>query len=313
MDKQTQQNLLDLVKKSYEQIAEDFDITRQKHLWPEIIKLASQVKDGDKVLDVGCGNGRLTKAFAGKRVKYVGVDNSEKMIETARENSRTVIADTSKATSYLSSSGERQRDPGIQKSGAQINLDSRFRGNDKREVVARNDNNNYKFLVGDILELDKIEEKDFDYVFCIAVLHHLPGRDLRIKALEQMKNKIKPGGPPASAGADERAGKIILTVWNLWSQVKFKKLIIKTLCEKIIRKLGLMSRRYSRDPDFALRTSGDYGDILFSWKNNRGAEIGRRYYHAFRMGELKKIVKLAGLKIERINKDNYNYYITLSK
>ncbi|PIX02803.1 SAM-dependent methyltransferase, partial [bacterium (Candidatus Gribaldobacteria) CG_4_8_14_3_um_filter_42_11] len=41
------------------------------------------VKDGDKVLDVGCGNGRLVKAFENKKISYLGVDNSEKLIKLA--------------------------------------------------------------------------------------------------------------------------------------------------------------------------------------------------------------------------------------
>jgi len=271
MDKQTQQNLLDLVKKSYQQIAEDFAITRQKHLWPELLKLASQVKDGQSVLDVGCGNGRLLKAFQDRRINYVGVDSSEKLIEIAK----------SKFSIF------------------------NFQFSNKSQIQ------NINFLVGDILELDKIAEKDFDFVFCVAVLHHLPGKDLQIKALEQLKNKIKPGGPPVSAGADKRAGKIIITVWNLWSQKKFRKLILKQALFKLAKIFSLMSRRYGRDPDFALRTSGDFGDILFSWKNSQGEKVSQRYYHAFTKRGLRKIVKIAGLKIDRLDKDKYNYYLVL--
>lgn len=245
MDKQTQENLLDIVKRNYEEIAPDFDITRKKYLWPELIKLAGMVKDGDRVLDVGCGNGRLLSAFADKKIEYVGVDNSEKLIEAAREN-----------------------------------LDSRLRGNDKNKAGARND----KFLVADILELDKLSEKDFDYIFCIAVLHHLPGEDLRLKALEQMKNKIKPGG------------KIILTVWNLWSQKKFGWLIYKYVW---LRLIGLNKM--------------DCNDILFDWKNNQGEKISRRYYHAFTKNGLKKSADGAELKIEKLYKDRYNYYVILTK
>ncbi|NCQ16120.1 class I SAM-dependent methyltransferase, partial [Candidatus Falkowbacteria bacterium] len=178
MDKQTQKNLLELVKRNYGEIAADFDLTRKKDLWPELIKLSEMVKNGDRVLDVGCGNGRLIEAFGDKKISYLGVDNSEKLIKLAT-NQRLL-----------------------------------------RRSAPRND----KWVVADILELDKLPERDFDYVFCIAVLHHLPGKDLRLKALEQIKNKIKPGG------------KIILTVWNLWSQKKFRKLIIKYDWFKLIGK-----------------------------------------------------------------------------
>jgi len=50
-----------------------------------------------------------------------------------------LLSAIARSTPFLSSSGERQRDPEIQKGDAKINLDSRFRGNDKEEVAARND------------------------------------------------------------------------------------------------------------------------------------------------------------------------------
>ncbi|MFA6307015.1 MAG: class I SAM-dependent methyltransferase [Patescibacteria group bacterium] len=252
MDKQTQKNLLELVKRNYEEIAEDFDITRKKPLWPELVKLAGMVKDGDKILDVGCGNGRLLQAFVNKRIEYLGVDNSERLIEAARKN-----------MDFRLSTGQ-----------------ASLCGNDKEEMAARND----KYAVVDILELDKLPENNFDYVFCVAVLHHLPGNDLRVRALEQMKGKLKPGG------------KIIITVWNLWNQKKFRRLILK---------YGLLK--------LAGRHKMDFGDILFNWKNNKGEQIGRRYYHAFTKNQLKKLALAAGLKIEKIYKDKYNYYSVLGK
>ncbi|MFH0955978.1 MAG: class I SAM-dependent methyltransferase, partial [Candidatus Falkowbacteria bacterium] len=250
-------NLLELVKKNYVEIAVDFNTTRKKFLWPELIKLAGMVKDGDRVLDAGCGNGRLVEAFRGKKISYLGVDSSEKLIEAARNN-------------FLDS---RLRGNDKEKSG-----------NDKEKVVARNNNNSYEFKNADILELDKFPEKDFDYVFCIAVLHHLPGDDLRLKALEQMKDKIKP------------EGKIILTVWNLWSRTKFRRLIFKYSLLQLIGKNKM-----------------DFGDILFDWKNNKGESLNRRYYHVFTKNELKKLAVRARLKIEKLYRDKYNYYIILTK
>jgi cyclopropane fatty-acyl-phospholipid synthase-like methyltransferase len=40
---------------------------------------------GQKVLDLGCGNGRLFKILKNKNVKYVGVDNSEKLLLEAQK------------------------------------------------------------------------------------------------------------------------------------------------------------------------------------------------------------------------------------
>ncbi|NCO79747.1 methyltransferase domain-containing protein, partial [Candidatus Falkowbacteria bacterium] len=233
MDIETQKKLLELVKKNYEEIADKFNETRKKHLeplWSELVNLARQIKDGSKVLDVGCGNGRLLEAFKNKEIKYLGVDSNEKLIELAR---------------------------------------SRFP--------------KFQFTVGDILELGKIPEINFNFVFCVAVLHHLPGTDLRVAALKQLKNKIISDG------------KIIITVWNLWSQIKFRKLIFKFLLLKLIKKNKM-----------------DLGDLLFDWKNSAGQAVSQRYYHAFTKRELKKISKQAGLKIERLYQDKYNYYAVLT-
>ena len=236
MDQQTEKNLLDLVKRNYEEIAADFDITRKSCFWPELAKIADSVKNGDRVLDAGCGNGRLLEMLSGKKIEYLGIDSSQELVKIA-----------------------------------QVRFPDKI------------------FLLGDILELDRAPEKGFDYVFCIAVLHHLPGESLRVAALRQMKNKLQ----PASAGSARGGGKIIITVWNLW-QAKFRRLIFKFAILKIFGKSKM-----------------DFGDILFSWKNKKGEEASRRYYHAFIKSELKKIASQAGLKINELYKDKFNYYLIL--
>jgi len=84
MNKKTQQKLLKLVKTNYNDIAEQFNETRQKHSWQELIKLAKKVKSGSSVLDVGCGNGRLLKILP-SNIKYLGVDSSKKLLNLAQQ------------------------------------------------------------------------------------------------------------------------------------------------------------------------------------------------------------------------------------
>ncbi|MFH1192254.1 MAG: class I SAM-dependent methyltransferase [bacterium] len=38
------------------------------------------VKNGMKILDIGCGNGRLLQALENRGIEYVGVDNSRNLI-----------------------------------------------------------------------------------------------------------------------------------------------------------------------------------------------------------------------------------------
>ena len=233
MKKETADDLLNLVKRNYEEIAADFDVTRRKALWPEIKDLAAAVYPGARVLDAGCGNGRLLDAFKNKKIEYLGVDNSAKLIKAARHN-------------Y----------PG------------------------------HKFLVGDILKLDAIPDDNFDYIFCLAVLQHIPSEKLRRQALEEMRNKLNPNG------------KIIISAWNLWSPVWGKKKYSHLIFKNWFLKLGRQNRL-------------DFGDIIFPWKNSLGQETSSRYYHAFIKREFKKLARKIGLELIQLKKDKFNYWVIL--
>jgi len=71
----------------YNTIANEWDQTRQQP-WVEINSyIEKYLKDGQKIIDVGCGNGRalfLLKNY--KNIEYLGIDNSENLIEKARNN-----------------------------------------------------------------------------------------------------------------------------------------------------------------------------------------------------------------------------------
>lgn len=65
-------------------MAEKFSGTR-KHFWSDFSFVVDYIEDGDKILDFGCGNGRLLEILKNKNIDYFGVDVSEKLIEIARE------------------------------------------------------------------------------------------------------------------------------------------------------------------------------------------------------------------------------------
>lgn len=50
----------------------------------------------------------------------------------------------------------------------------------------------------------------FDYIYCVAVMHHLPDKESQLFVLQQLKSHLKP------------KGKLLITVWNLW-QKKYLK------------------------------------------------------------------------------------------
>lgn len=85
MDKQYSQYLLNKTREDYNKIAEDFARTRG-FVWEELDFLIKYTTQGDKVLDLGCGNGRYFEVFKNKNIGYTGVDNSEKLIEIAKQN-----------------------------------------------------------------------------------------------------------------------------------------------------------------------------------------------------------------------------------
>lgn len=144
------------------------------------------------------------------------------------------------------------------------------------------------FFVGDILNLEKIKfeikkrgfEK-FDWVFMLALLHHIPSWKLRLKALENFKFLMN------------SEGRLVLTVWNIW-QKKYLKYILKAF----LLKLGGLSKL-------------DWGDCYIPFKT-KGKKVNR-YIHRFCRKELVELVKKAGLEIEKFEKTKGNYLIVAKK
>lgn len=84
MEKQYAEYLLRKTSQDYNLIAADFSRTRGE-VWPEMKFLFGHIKEGDKVLDLGCGNGRFFKFFKERGAEYIGVDNSEELIKLAQK------------------------------------------------------------------------------------------------------------------------------------------------------------------------------------------------------------------------------------
>ncbi len=71
-------------KEVYNAIASHFSHTRL-HLWDDMVPLRRYAKDGDRILDIGCGNGRLYQLFDGLSIAYAGADHSEALIDIAKK------------------------------------------------------------------------------------------------------------------------------------------------------------------------------------------------------------------------------------
>lgn len=85
MEKNYAEYLLKKTIQDYNLIAEEFSRTRA--FIPEDIKaLGGYAWEGERVLDLGCANGRFFEVLRNKNIDYFGVDVSEKLIEIAKKN-----------------------------------------------------------------------------------------------------------------------------------------------------------------------------------------------------------------------------------
>lgn len=231
MKKIKENKIRKIVKDNYDTIAKDFDSSRKKYIWPELNKLSEEITDNDKVLDAGCGNGRLLEVFKNKKIEYLGFDNSNELLKFAKIN-------------YP----------------------------------------NYDFKYLDIFNANQIKDDYYDFVFLVAVIIHIPGKENRIRLIKELGKKLK------------KDGKIFISAWNILDEKKYKKIILKNKLRNIFSFNGL-----------------EKNDIFFPWKNNKGENISERYYYAFTKKELLKLGNKTGLKVENYYKDEHNFWLILKK
>ncbi len=236
MNIKAKQFLLQTVAKNYENIASDFDQTRQRPMKPRVHEITQSLnfQPGFRVLDLGCGNGCFLPVLSlyQKDFFYLGVDGSASLVELAKKN---------------------QGD---------------------------------HFKVLNILDLDKLEEKDFAVIFSWAVLHHLPSKELRQEILQNVFAKLKDGGI------------FVFSVWKSSNIAQKKKYSFsKTFLQQLFHGRII-----------------DRGDFIFSWKGLAKNDSDRvRYYHNFSKRELRKMIEKTNFKIEQFSEDKFNYYYILKK
>ncbi len=210
MDKDYAQYLLDKTRQDYNAIAEQFSSTR-RFVWKGLESLYHYALPGEKVLDLGCGNGRLLQIFREIDIDYTGVDSSERLVEIARKI-------------YPSA----------------------------------------RFEVADALHLP-FPANHFDKIYSVAVLHHIPSEELRLKFLEGVKMILSP------------SGLLILTVWDMWRGRGWR----------LNLKFGLLK--------LLGRSKLDFKDVFVPW-----GKTYQRYVHCFTRRELIKLTKKAGFEIKEV-------------
>ncbi|MFC1644412.1 methyltransferase domain-containing protein [Patescibacteria group bacterium] len=215
MKKPLVKKILSETEVGYDLISEKFSQTRNR-FWGELESIKDYVKDGDNVLDYGCGNGRLLELFLDKEIEYIGADISGNLIEFAR------------------------------------------RKYENREFVKLDPSQ----------EILPFSDEYFNSVYSIAVFHHIPSGEFRLKLARELFRSVKSGG------------RIVVTAWNLW-QPRYKKEIYKNWFRKMIGKSDL-----------------DWNDCYISFTDNEGKKFNR-FHHAFTVGDLRNLFSKAGFKIEK--------------
>ena len=75
-----------LVKRGYDQCADQYGSMRQNEVEPDVNLLIEMLDEGARVLDIGCGAGvPITRTLA-QHFEVTGVDFSEEMVSLSREN-----------------------------------------------------------------------------------------------------------------------------------------------------------------------------------------------------------------------------------
>lgn len=136
---------------------------------------------------------------------------------------------------------------------------------------AKEINPEYEFLELNMLDLEKLEWKEFDYIFFIASFHHLDNLEDRLEVLRKSKKILKPNW------------KIFMTNWSLDSELNTKRYSKSRI-------------PYSQN----IYWSTDYSIKLWEFT---------RYYHCFDLAELEYLFSESWFNIvenrEFENKKNF--------
>lgn len=84
---------MDLIAKTredYNRFAKHYAQTRP-HVWADLLQFKSFLHNGQRILDWGCGHGRLLELFAGLKIEYFGLDQSRELLSIARRDQREAI------------------------------------------------------------------------------------------------------------------------------------------------------------------------------------------------------------------------------
>lgn len=239
MNEATIQRLADINRQFYQSFALQFSKTRQR-IQPGVHKIIEMIPPDARILDLGCGNGELWRTLVqhGFTGTYIGLDYSPVLLNEAR-----------KLPSEFEEAGPAKKPVFIQSDLVSADWDAALTA-----------------LTADS-ETDELSiPLRFDFIFLFAVLHHIPGNDLRRDILEKSKSHLKAGG------------QVVLSVWQFLNSERLQNRI------QPWEKAGLTPQEV------------DPGDYLLDWRE--GGE-GLRYVHHFTQEELADLANQTGYNIQQ--------------
>jgi len=149
-----------------------------------------------------------------------------------------------------------------------VDLSSHLLNLAKKRVKDQGYAKKVRLIKANIIDLP-LEDNQFNWVLALAVLHHIPSKELQTKALQEIYRVLK------------SKGQAIISVWNLYSPYAENKFKIKEQLKKI--PAGWSEK-----------------DLLTPWKATPKKTI-QRYLYRFDKKELKDLLQTAGFKKIKIH------------
>jgi len=226
MDAAVSAQLVALNRSFYDDFGRAFSATRGR-IQPGMRRILSELAGDECILDLGCGNGQLARTLAerGHRGAYLGLDFSLPLLQEA----------------------ERQPE------GFHVHFHL-------ADITTPN------WLPPNLsnFQLSTFQPPTFNLIFAFAVLHHIPGQEMRQRILQKARGLLASGG------------RFVHSEWQFLESEKLKARI------QPWERIGLSA------------ADVDPGDALLDWRSGGN---GLRYAHHFSAQELTDLATAARFRV----------------
>lgn len=234
----TVERLLELNRQFYAERGRDFAETRLR-IQPGIRRIIETIAKDETILDLGCGNGTFARELsqAGHRGRYLGIDSSTPLVEIAMDASYAFPVDFLQADLIQL--------PGEFPAMLEVPRPTASRLHERETQDPPSTSSGWAMITG------------------FAVLHHIPGNDLRVALLRRARELLSP------------EGRLALSNWQFTSSSRLRERI----------------QPWSR---IGTGLELDDGDYLLDW---RRGQLGLRYVHEFDEPELSRLATECGFAV----------------